>query len=431
VRDWQSSGSEHVCSTSAGFPGTELLWTFDAGAQYTQSIDGGLRITAPLTCVPLRVSGSARRQVVGETAGRISAAGELSVDIFPDTAPLGPATPFSMSVQGDGGLVFGALDAGASCLDQRMLVSDVTVSNGGTPVSSGRFPTPGAWQLSVPGGCSGGNYDVVAQLIEDGGFTGATAMGSVSLLFSPARVGSLSVDRVDVVCGRGAQTTVTVLPVPASCGSVELSWRATAGPALVTPAGQGDSLELQSQALDFSIVGQQVALEFVADAGPGNLDLATRTIELGVQPFLEATVRAQPPLPREEEPVWLEVSLHNTTECAVEGLSVTLPLSGGSALLDSVLVDQVHVGATQTDQGVVLEGVAVPASGSVLIQLRVRARLLGFPTVDPVASLRGYVVSSRPPTASPATGCGCSQLAAPAFLGLALLVLRRRKRSTR
>ena len=431
VRDWQSSSAEHACSTSSGFPGTELLWSFDAGAQYALPIDGGLRITAPPTCVPLRVSASARRQVIGETAGRVSAPAALTVDILPDTAPLGPTTPFSITVQGDGGLLFGDIDAGASCVDQRALVTEVTVSSGGTPVNSGRFPTPGAWQLSVPGGCAGGTYDVAAQLLEDAGFTGATAMGSVSLLYSPARVGALSVERVDVVCGVGAKAAVALVPVAESCGSVDLTWRSISGPELVTASGSGAALELQSQALDFSTVGQQIALEFVADAGPGNLDLATRTIELGVQPFLEASVRAQPPLRREEDPVSLEVTLHNTTACAVDGLSVVLPLSGGSPLLDSVLVDQVHARATQTDQGIVIEGVSVPASGRVLIQLSARAQLLNSPTVEPVASLRGYVVSSRPPTASPATGCGCSELASPALLGLALLVLRRRRRSTR
>lgn len=431
--DWLSSGAEHVCSTSSGFPGTELLWTnLDAGPATIQFIDGGLRIDAPVSCVPYRVSATANRQVAGEDAGRISGAGALVVDLLPDTAPLGPTTPFSLTVEGDGGWLFGELDAGASCLAERRLVSEVTVSSAGAALNHDRFPTPGGWQLQVPGGCSGGTYEVIAQLMEDGGFTGATAQGSVSLPYLPARVGTLSVDRIDVVCGAGAKTLLTLLPAPDSCGSVDLSWRATAGPTLGTASGSGASLELQSQALDFSVVGQQIALEWVADAGPGNLDLATRTIELGVQPFLEASVRAQPPLRREEEAVSLEVTLKNTTACAVDGLSVTLALSGGAPVLESVLVDGVHAPARLTDQGVIVDGVSVPASGSVSIQLSARARLLSSPTVDPVASLNGYVVSSRPPTAAPATGCGCSELASPAFFGLfGLLVLRRRKRSTR
>lgn len=425
--DWLSSGTEHACSASSGFPGTELLWTVDAGGALAQAIDGGLRVTAPSTCVPLRVSASALRQVQGEDAGRLSVPGPLVVDILPDTAPLDATTPFSMSVQGDGGWLFGDLDAGASCLAQRLLQSDVIVSSAGSPISSGQFMTPGGWQLAVPGGCSGGTYDVTARLFEDGGFTGATAQGSFTLSPAPARVGTLSVDRVDVRCGSGARVSLTLAPVPDACGTAELSWRAVGGPALVTAAGTGDVLALQTEALDFSTVGQQVALEWVADAGIGNRQVATRTIELSVQPFLEVSVRTSPPLRREEEPDLLDVTLRNTTECAVEGLSVTLPLSGGSPVLESVRVDGLRAEAQLTEQGLVIEGVSVPASGVASIQLSARARLLSSPTLAPVAFLRGYPVSSIPSSAAAPTGCGCASLASP-LLGLVLLVVLRRRR---
>lgn len=428
---WRPIGIEHVCSSSAGFPGTTLIWSnydSDAGTPF----DGGLRIVAPRTCTPLQLTATAQRVVFGEDAGRSSDAGVLVVDIIPETAvPLPATTEFFISVGGDAGHVFGVLKADAGCAEERGLTAMVTVFTGGAFVADGGFSPldGGEWDLQVPGGCSGGRYDVVAELYEGTRPTGAVAQGFVDLTFSTAKVGTLSVDRLDVVCGDGARAPLVLVPAAGACGASEVTWRATAGPPLVTGSGSGETINLQTAALDFSSVGQQIVLEFVADAGAGNLDVATRTIDLGVQPFLEVSVQANPPLRREEEAVSLEVTLRNTTSCAVEGLSVTLPFSGGSPILDSVLIDGVRIAARVTDQGVVVDGVSVPGDGVAKLQLSARARLLSTPTVEPFVSLGGFVVSTLTPKTDPPTGCGCSQLASPAFLALALLVLRRRRRS--
>ncbi len=432
VVEWLSSGPEHACSASNDFPGTRLTWTYnsDAGAAIVTVVDGGLEIKAPrCTRFPSLVSGSAVRRVVGEQFGRVSAAGPLVVDIVPDAPPLDANTQFDISVQGDGGFLFGILKVDAGCLPERGASANVMVFANGAFVIDGGFPiTDGVWSLKVPGGCSGGTYQVIAELNEDAGFSGATAMGTITLDYSPARVGSLPVDHVDVVCGSGARAPLTLIPATVACGAAELTWRVLSGPPLDAMAGTGDTIDLQSSALDFSIVGQQVVVEWVADAGPGNLDLATRTVELAVQPFLEVSVKAHPPLRREEETVSFEVILRNTTECAVDGLSLTLPLSGGTTLPGSVLIDDVHVSSRATDQGLVLDGVSVPASGVTKIQLSARARLLFSPTLEPVASLGPYVVSTSPLKEAPGTGCGCAQLDASAFLALVLLLgVRRRK----
>ena len=421
---------------SPGFPGTILAWTIDAGTTTVTEIDGGLHVDAP-RCLPLptRLTASAVRSVPGEQFNRVSSPGTLVIDVEATAPPLNANTDFSISVQGDGGVLFGILelDAGWSdegCLGLNGVIANVMAFKAGTLVSDGGFsPEDGGWSLQVPGGCAGGTYDVVADLYEKGVFTGATARGSITLSFSPARVGDLEANRLEVVCGAGARTAVTLLRAPSSCAAADVTWRAIGGPPLVTMEGQGERLELQSEALDFSVVGQQVTLEFVADAGPGNLDTANRTIELSVQPFLEVTVKARPPLRREEEAVALDVTLLNTTTCAVDGISVTLPLSGGSPLLDSVLIDGRRVTARLTDDGVVIDGVSVPAAGSVTLQLSARARLLSSPSVVPVASLNGYVVSMNAPLTAPATGCGCSQLDGSALLALILLVSARRRRA--
>ena len=429
--DWLSSGVEHGCSASNRFPGTELIWSeVDAGTTTTQFIDGGLRITAPLSCIAQQVTATARRQVIGEDGGRISPPATLVVDLVPDTAPLTAATGFSISVGGDAGVLFGVVNTDAGCLNERGATAQLTVFNAGRFVVDGGFQAQGGWALPAPGGCAGGTYEVIGALFENGTFTGATDRGSVTLLYTPAKVGTLSAERVEVTCGAGASAQLNLMPAPNACGAAALSWRVVSGPPLATMSGSGAALTLQTESLDYSAVGQQVVLLWAADAGAGNTDVATRTVELGVRPFLEVAVKVRPPLRREEEAVALEITLTNATDCAVEGLVLTLPLSGASPILESALIGEVHAAARLTDEGVVVEGVAVPAQGKTTVSLSARARLLSSPAIAPVAFLRGYQVSTALPIAAPATGCGCSELASPFFM-LVLLVLRRRPLAAR
>lgn len=429
VVDWPFSAGAHMCSTSMNFPGTEVVWAIDGGGLFPLVIDGGLRIDAPrCAAFPVRVTASAFRRVVGETLG--SDAGTLTVDVVPDALPLDANTGLLITAAGDAGLLFGTLAVDAGCLAERAATVEISVSSAGRPVVDGGFPAEGgSWALPVAGGCSGGVYDVTARLFEGGVFTGAAATSQATLSFAPARVGALSVDRVDVTCGAGAKAQVRLLAEPNSCAVAEVSWRAVSGPALLTNSGTGETLELQTEALDFSVVGQQLSFEFRADSGAGNLDVATRTIELGVQPFLEVRVHARPPLRREEEGASLEVTLTNPTACQVDGLALTLPFSGGTPLLETALLDGHRVNARSTEAGVVIDAVSVPALGSATLQLTAKARLLSTPTVLPVASLNGYVVSTAAPALAPATGCGCAELSSPVFLALLTLVLRRRRRS--
>lgn len=429
--DWFPSGSEHVCSAAGDFPGTALTWswTVDGGAMVTE-LDGGLRIFATRCSTRTdQVIATAVRHLVGDPA-RVSAPGSLVVEIPPDLLALDANTGFGLTAEGDAGLLFGTFQIDAGCLPQRGATVTISASNAGAPSgTTSALAEDGTWELRLAGGCSGGTYDVTAQLFEGGVFTGATAQQQVTLPFTAVRVGALSIDRVDVTCGAGASASVRLLPVANACGVAEVSWRETKGPPLVTSAGTGETLTLQTEALDFSVVGQQLAFEFAADAGAGNVDVATRTLELGVQPFLEVDVKARPPLRREEEGASLEVTITNPTDCQVDGISLTLPFSGGSPLLETALLDDRKVPARLTDDGVVIDGVTVPARGAAKLQLTARARLLSTPTVEPVASLNGYVVSTRVPLSAPATGCGCSELTSPAFFVLLTFVLRRRRRT--
>ncbi len=425
--DYAATDVEHVCSTSSDFPGTILEWTIDAGATRVVEFDGGLTvIAANCTVARTRVTASAVRRVWGDLSGRASNAGTLQVDVEP-IAPLDATTGFFVSVQGDAGVLFGVLKADAGCLDERGVSARVTVSSAGAPVAQGDFALKdGGWSLPIPGGCAGGTYDVVAQLLEGG----ASDQGSITLPFTPAGIGALSTDRIDVTCGAGARASVSLLPEPNTCGASSFSWRTVSGPALSVTSGTGDALELQSEALDFSVVGDRIELEWTANAGAGNSVSAARRIELGVLPFLEVSVKTRPPLRREEEAVTLDVLLRNTTECAVDAVSVALPFTGGTPILESILVDGARAAVRSTDDGLIVDGVSVPASGIATIRLSVRPGLLSSPSVQPVASLRGYVVSTQPPLVTPSTGCGCAQVDVSALL-LAMLVACRRRRLAR
>jgi hypothetical protein len=428
--DWLASGVEHVCTGNTGFPGTVLAWTYDAGGVDPMDIiplANGLRIKAPRVCVDLQVTGTAYRQLVdgGQSAG----SGTLVVNIPSDETPLDMNTEFSITVNGDGGVLFGELSVDAGCLFERG-VSAVVTSNGQSVPSP--FPGgggPWTWEIELAGGCLGGTFNVDAQLIVDGG-TVKTAQGSFTLPFSPVIVGTQSVSQLDVTCGAGARGTVALTPVPNSCGSAEVQWRAS-GAALVTSSGTGESFELQTEALDFSNVGQQLTIDWTADAGAGNGDSATYTIDLGVQPFLQIAVENRPPLRREEEAMTMRVALRNPTSCAVDGLSVLLPLSGATPIGDTVLIGGAKVSGRTTDEGLVIDGVSVAANGESVIELSVRPRLLSTPTAAPVASLKGYVVSTQLPIEKGGTGCGCSTADLSMMLGVLLLFVRRARAVSR
>ncbi len=428
--DYRATDVEHVCSASGGFPGTILEWIIDAGTSRVTEFDGGLTVFArDCAVVASQVTASAVRRTLGDPSGLTSDAGRLLVDVEP-IAALDASTEFFISVQGDAGVLFGGLEVDAGCLDERGVLASVTVSSAGTPVAQGDFALKdGGWFLPIAGGCAGGTYDVVAQLLENGAPTGASDQGSITLPFTPAGIGALSTERVEVRCGLGARSSLTLLPEPNACAAASFSWRSVSGPALTISSGSGDTLELQSEALDFSVVGEQVELEWTADAGAGNSVSATRRIELSVQPFIEVNVKARPPLRREEESVVLDVMLRNTTSCSVDGVLVALPLSGGTAIAESIFVDGVRATARSTDDGLVLDGVSVPALGVSTIRIRVRPRLLSSPSFLPVASLRGHVVSIQPPFVAPSTGCGCSQVDGSALVWVLVVVMvwRRRK----
>ncbi len=429
-RDWSPLGATHACETELNFPGTELLWALDGGALATP-VDGGLRVTAPSSCMASTVRFEARRQVIGEQAGRVSPPGELVIELTPDFDALDATAVFSVTALGDGGVLSGELTVAASCLAERSLDAEVVISQAGVALASGRFPVPGPWALQVPGSCSGGQFDVTAALAENGADTGARATAMVTTGLVPVALGLQRPERLEVQCGLGAAGEVSLEPVAGTCSAAAFSWRVVSGPAVEQATGQGATASVQTLARDWSAAGQVVTLEWSADAGAGNALTEQRQLVLGVAPFLSASSRIDPVIVEEQSVFRARATIKNPTACPAEGLQLELQLSGAVPVEGTTRLGGAPVEAAWRDGAVSVEGLSVPAGGEVELELLARPRLLGRPALAATARLNGQLVTLADAPWVIGPGCGCS--GGPGGLGLALLacVLRWRRRAAR
>jgi uncharacterized protein (TIGR03382 family) len=366
--------------------------------------------------------------LIGETHGRVSDAGTLVVDVEPQLTPLDATTPFGVTAAADAGVVFGALSVTASCVDQRVLSAELSVLEGATTVAVRDFTVPGPWALTVPGGCAGGPRQIVARLKEDGGLTGAIAMDTVTLDSTPVAIGAQTPGRVEVVCGTGGRARVELLPVDGACAAAATSWRVIDGPALVTSAGEGTHFELETASADLYAAGRLLTIEWSSDGGQGNAASGTRTLDFTIAPFVAVAVKASPVLRQEEAATLFEVELSNSTACAVDGLTVELPLAGAAPQVDTVQLDGARATATLEGTTLRLEGVSLPADGARVVRFAARSRLLGAPSLAPTVWLNGLEVTLARFEERPASACGCSGGGGPLFVGLMLLVVLRRRR---
>lgn len=423
---WYASGATHACELQPLFPGTELVWALDGGALATP-IDGGLLVTAPSSCVASTERFVARRQVIGEVAGRLSAEGSLVVELTPDLDPLDAGTPFTVSATGDAGVFAGLLEVIASCLAQRPLEAEVTVSQGGVALQAGRFPAPGPWSLPVSGACLGGTFEISAALFEGGVDTGARATTSVTMRSSPVAIGDLAPATLAVQCGVGASGVVALAQPAWACRTADLTWRRVAGPELEVSSGTGERAALQTTARDWSAAGQALVLEWHVDGGVGNSLREARTVHLTVEPFLSTSVRLEPALVAEESVFRARVTVANPSACDVEGVELELPFSGATPEPGTVRVDGLPVEAAAAGGTLRLAGVAVPAGGAVEVSVLARPKLLGSPALAAAARLNGQLVSTDVSAPAGAPGCGCGT-GGDAGLLLALLAFSRWRR---
>lgn len=426
---WSPTGAAHACAQQPGFPGTELLWELDGGALATP-VDGGLRVAAPSSCVGSTERFVARRQVVGETAGRVSAPGTLVVELTPDFDPLDATAAFALTAGGDGGVFSGALSVTAPCLAQRALEADVSISQGGAALATQRFPVPGPWSLPVSGACLGGTFEVSAVLLEDGADTGARANAPVTTGVVPVALGALAPAQLEVQCGAGFSGTLTLAPVAGACSAADYGWRVVAGPALESSAGAGTTALIQSAARDWSAAGQTLTLEWSADAGPGNTLAETREVALTVAPFLETAVTLEPVLLQEESYFRARVRVANPSACVVAGVELELPFGGATPMPGSVRLDGAPASAELSSGTLRVPAVVVPAGGQVELSVLARPKLLGRPSLSASARLNGQLVSTEASAPGASSGCGCSSPGGAFWLG-ALAFARWRRRAAR
>ncbi len=417
---WSPINAAHVCESASGFPGTELLWNIDAGAATVIIVDGGLLISSMGACIATHVSATARRQVLGEQNGRVSAPGSLEVEVVPDLQPLGASTPFSFTVDAGAGLASGTIEVSASCLDQRELTAELSLDTG----AQGTFAAPGDWALTIPGGCTGGTWNVTARLLEHGVFTGAQAQRTVTTEATPVAVGQLDVTTLNASCGAGVTRQVVLQPVDGTCLSADVSWRALSGPPLEMSTGTGATVSLQTAAHDLSVVGQTIELEFTVSSGAGNSMTQTRSLPISIEPFVTATTRLEPPLAQLEDGRTYVFTLTSALACEVSGLTVKLPLRRVDAT--SVLIDGQHVEAGVSANELELGAVTL---GSNPVEIRVQGSgvLLGGDVPQASVWLNGVRVSQDPEVAAPKK-CGCSSLDG-AVIGFWWLVLMFRRRN--
>lgn len=423
---WSPSNGEHVCAAAAGFPGTVLVWeSIDAGAAQIEIVDGGLRIEAASSCEATRVEGTAYRVVVGEQFGRRSASGSLAVDVLPSREPLDANAMFAVVANAGAGVAEGTTTLTASCLEQRDVEARISVLEASTEITSNTFATPGGWSLPIPGGCAGGTYEVVAQLLEDGQLTGAEARQTISTMAAPVEVGVLDVTEARVECGATPITTVTLQPVDGACASTSVAWRALAGPALSSSSGSGSTVPIQLVSGELASVGQVVDLEFTVSGGGTNVKTETRGVKLVTDPFVDVSVREEPLLAQQEQGRVVVISLSNRTACAVEGLTVSL--EGRRLVAESLHVGEARALAEQRDAALVVRDVALPAAGSVELRVFQGPSLDGSVSVS--VSMNDVVVGEQ--RAAPVRECGCSAAGGgvTALWLLAAALLRRRKQA--
>ncbi len=432
---WLSTDVPHACSTTNGFPGTDLRWVFDGGLPGVTAtpIDGGLFLASSDRCISGQYVATAYRRVLGTS--QPEAPGVLAVAFLPDIGPLSAGTTFSMgfTLDASSASIGGTFTTNASCPTLRGLCARVEVSrDGGVLVPSQACqPVPGPWTVAIPDGCNGGDFVARAELFADGGTTttGLTEEVPFQTNVLGAAPGAVTPETLPVRCGEGGGGGLVVSPAPGSCAAAGWSWRQLDGPLLDGGLYAGAQIDVRTVDLGFEAVGQAVRFEITADAGGANVATAVREVRFVTEPFLEISERVVPLPVREEEGLDVLITLYNPTVCAVSGLEARVALGDLTAVDGTVRLDGAPLTATVGSGELRVPGVSVPAGERALLRFRARMPLLGRPSVTTGAFLNDVKVSVDR-VAPPGGGCGCGSAPggtlALLLLGLALVRSRRR-----
>lgn len=426
---WTPVNAAHVCVASPGFPDTQLIWSLPtppAGVTLTP-VDGGLEVNAPDFCASATVSASAVRLVNGDAVSRASDAGTLTVTIVPNPPPLGAGTPFDIGLQVDSGLAFGDFAVDAGCRPLSSLTAEVTlgVPDASIVASTGALPVPGPWSLAIPASCGSGQFELVARLFDDGGFTGTSIVDTVPAESLPVLPGIASPTTLPVRCGMGAAGTLHVESADGGCATPVATWTQVAGPALTQASYSGTSVEVHTQSTGLDVVGQSIDLDVQVGDGSGATATGQHRVLLVAEPFVEISESTAPFPAREEESVLVTVRLVNTTTCEVSGLEVREALDGLTPALESLRLGDAAVSADFADGTLTVRDVSLAGGASQVLSFKARRRLLASGQLMGTVLLHEQVVSLRPPAPMDASGCGCESGGSGAWALLAMLVLAR------
>lgn len=428
---WSPTNASHVCESVSDFPGAPLLWTLPtppAGVTLTP-VDGGLEVNAPDFCTSATVSASAVRLVSGNAISQASGAGTLTVTIIPDPPPLGANTPFDIGLQIDAGVAFGDFTVDAGCRPLSLLSAEVTlgVPDASVVATTGARPVPGPWSLGIPASCGSGQFELVARLFDDGGFTGAQIVTTVPADSLPVLPGITSPATLPVQCGVGAAGTLHVESADGGCATPVATWTQTSGPALAQASYSGTTVDVRTQSTGLDVVGQAIDFDVVVGDGSGVTATGQHRVLLVADPFVEISESTAPFPPREEESVLVTVRLANTTACDVGSLEVREALDGLTPALGTLRLGDVVVPGEFADGTLTVRDVSLAAGETQTLTFQARRRLLARGQLNGTVLLRDQVVSLRPAAPATASGCGChasSGSGAWALL-LAMLVLAR------
>jgi hypothetical protein len=387
---------------------------------------GDWALPLPATCDPRLVATATLLE-----DGGVTPATEQATLTGPSSAtPITGATPFSMNLAWDAvaARASGVLAVQTDCVAERSLSAIVSVlqADGGV-VASRPFVVPGPWSLDVPGGCSGGTFSVRAQLLEAGTPAGPVDTQSLPAQVLPVVPGDLDATGLEVACGSGGRLLLTLAAQPGTCAGGALTWSQLGGPRASVVSQAGRSLELQTEALDYTLIGQALTFSILVDAGGGNQATVERAVTLTGPRFVQASAQLSPLLPTTEEPVDARVVLTNTSACRVDAVDLSVTGAGLLPAADTVTVEGSRFNASVQNDVLTVPGLSLENGASVVVRFRARPLLSGTLRLEPSVSVRGVPVTLSSGRVAP-TGCGCTQPPGTALLALGALLLLGRRR---
>lgn len=431
--------ASHACQGAGDFPGFDYLYSVDGGGPtvtVTRSPDGGFTVTSTDACAAAQLSIAARAVVRGEDAGRVSAGtASVAISVVPNFPPLTP-DQFDAGIEYDPArnLAHGETSLTAACAAQRGLDARIAVYGSAGAVISGpkRVAIPDLWELEVPGGCSGGDFFVKAELMSGATPTGIEQLESITTTFRPAGAASVSPSEALVRCGDAVGLTVTAEPIPNACGSQEYLWRQVSGPPVTLQNASGRQIDVASVAEFDALGGATIELEVSTDAGLGNIGRPVRqAIVLQPAPFVGLAHSFEPLPALEGEAVPVRATLSNTSGCDVTGLVLREQLGRLRYVEGSARVNGARALATVTDGAVEIGPVDLSAGRSAHVTWLARAPLESALRVQGAVLMRGAPVTLPPPEPLPAAACGCGSapwVGSAALLALLRLLAGQRKR---